>query len=471
MIGWQSFHAADRGLRRLNMNPTDYPTLWQRRTMWSALTALALATIGGIAVGLIWTAAQVISFLQPILIPFAVAGVLAYLLDPVVSKMVAWGIPRRPSVLMVFALVSALLLWGAIWFVPAISHQTVNLIHRVDDYTRTTRSRVIELGRSLRQKYGFDVLPTLDDSPDDAPDIKRAEPVKDSPEKPDGAEASKAAKNGNSLEELIDVQKILKGDWLKSSLTALVNNSIRMIRSSVGGFLSVFGFLLSLIIIPIYLFYFLIDARNISESWQDYLPLRASQFKDEVVSSLTEINGYIIAFFRGQLLVSVINGTATALGLVIVGLDFGLLIGLVLCVFGLIPYLGILVCWIPAVIIATVQEGTGTFIPAEPGWLFPVVVTGIFVVVQKIDSFFITPKVVASRVGLHPLTVIMSLFMWSLLIGGLLGTILAVPLTATLKVLLRRYVWERRILRAAQQTMAEMEGSASGPLAGKVSEK
>lgn len=439
--------------------------------MWSALTALALATIGGIAVGLVWTAAQVISFLQPILIPFAVAGVLAYLLDPVVSKMVAWGIPRRPSVLMVFALVSALLLWGAIWFVPAISHQTVNLLHRVDDYTRTTRSHVIELGKSLRQKYGFDVLPTLDDSPDDAPEVKRTEPVKDSLEKSDGADAAKAAKNGNSLEELIDVQKILKGDWLKSSLTALVNNSIRMIRSSVGGFLSVFGFLLSLIIIPIYLFYFLIDARNISESWQDYLPLRASQFKDEVVSSLTEINGYIIAFFRGQLLVSVINGTATALGLVIVGLDFGLLIGLVLCVLGLIPYLGILVCWIPAVIIATVQEGTGTFIPSDPGWLFPLVVTGIFVVVQKIDSFFITPKVVASRVGLHPLTVIVSLFMWSLLIGGLLGTILAVPLTATLKVLLRRYVWERRILRAAQQTVAEVPEAAPGSSANKLSEK
>ncbi len=438
--------------------------------MWSALTAVALATIGSIAVGLIWTAAQVISFLQPILIPFAVAGVLAYLLDPVVSKMVEWGIPRRPSVLMVFAVVSALLLWGAIWFVPAISHQTVNLIHRVDDYTRTTRSRVIELGKSLRQKYGFDVLPTLDDSPDDSPDTKRVEPA----EKSDSAalDAAKAAKNGNSLEELIDVQKILKGDWLKSSLTALVNNSIRMIRSSVGGFLSVFGFLLSLIIIPIYLFYFLIDARNISASWQDYLPIRASQFKDEVVSSLTEINGYIIAFFRGQLLVSVINGTATALGLVIVGLDFGLLIGLVLCVLGLIPYLGILVCWIPAVIIATVQEGTGTFIPSDPGWLFPLVVTGIFVLVQKIDSFFITPKVVASRVGLHPLTVIVSLFMWSLLIGGLLGTILAVPLTATLKVLLRRYVWERRILRAAAQiSMEESLNAAPASAATKVSQK
>jgi predicted PurR-regulated permease PerM len=309
----------------------------------------------------------------------------------------------------------------------------------------------------------------LDDSPDDSPDTKRVEPA----EKSDSTalDAAKAAKNGNSLEELIDVQKILKGDWLKSSLTALVNNSIRMIRSSVGGFLSVFGFLLSLIIIPIYLFYFLIDARNISASWQDYLPIRASQFKDEVVSSLTEINGYIIAFFRGQLLVSVINGTATALGLVIVGLDFGLLIGLVLCVLGLIPYLGILVCWIPAVIIATVQEGTGTFIPSDPGWLFPLVVTGIFVLVQKIDSFFITPKVVASRVGLHPLTVIVSLFMWSLLIGGLLGTILAVPLTATLKVLLRRYVWERRILRAAQMSMEESRDATPASEATKVSQK
>ena len=57
------FRCCGRVLPRLFMNSSDYPTLWQRRTMWSALTALALATIGGIAVGLVWTAAQVISFL------------------------------------------------------------------------------------------------------------------------------------------------------------------------------------------------------------------------------------------------------------------------------------------------------------------------------------------------------------------------------------------------------------------------
>jgi predicted PurR-regulated permease PerM len=197
--------------------------------------------------------------------------------------------------------------------------------------------------------------------------------------------------------------------------------------------------------VPIYLYYFLIESENIAQSWGDYLPLRASEFKDEVVAALNEINGYLIAFFRGQLLVSLINGTATGILLVSVGLDFGLLIGLMLCFLGIIPYLGITLCWIPAVIIASVQNGIGTWIPGDPWWVFPLVVTAIFVVVQQVDGLFITPKIVGESVGLHPMTVIASVFVWSLLIGGLLGAIVAVPLTATIKVLLRRYVWQRKL--------------------------
>jgi hypothetical protein len=233
---------------------------------------------------------------------------------------------------------------------------------------------------------------------------------------------------------------------MRTTLPAVLRNGWNLIRKSVGGFLGVFGFLLSMIIVPIYLYYFLIESRNISESWGDYIPLRASAFKDEVVSVLAEINGYLIAFFRGQLLVSLLNGTATGIGLVAVGLDFGLLIGLLLCLLGLIPYLGIILCWIPAVIIAIVQGGAGTWVPSQPWWLFPVIVTGIFAIVQQIDGLFITPKVVGESVGLHPMTVIVSVFVWSLLMGGLLGAILAVPMTATVKVLLKRYVWQRRFM-------------------------
>jgi predicted PurR-regulated permease PerM len=158
---------------------------------------------------------------------------------------------------------------------------------------------------------------------------------------------------------------------------------------------------------------------------------------------LNEINGYLIAFFRGQLVVSLINGAITGLGLVAAGLEFGLLIGLGLCALGIIPYLGIAMCWIVSLVIASVQGGSWC-VRHQPWWVFPLVISGVFVVVHNIDGLFVTPKIVGESVGLHPLTVIFSVFAWSLLMGGLLGAIVAVPMTATVKVLLRRYVWERQ---------------------------
>ena len=90
-----------------------------------------------------------------------------------------------------------------------------------------------------------------------------------------------------------------------------------------------------------------------------------------------------------------------------------------------------MICWIPAVLIAAFQFG---------GW-YPLWVTVIFVAIQNLEGMFYAPRIVGKSVGLHPMTVIVSIFVWGLLIGGLLGPILAVPLTATIKVLLTRYVW------------------------------
>ena len=73
--------------------------------------------------------------------------------------------------------------------------------------------------------------------------------------------------------------------------------------------------------------------------------------------------------------------------------------------------------------------------------MHPIIVTAIFIAIQNLEGMFYAPKIVGQSVGLHPMTVIVSIFVWGLLIGGLLGPILAVPLTATIKVLLTRYVW------------------------------
>lgn len=442
--------------------------------MWSALSTVAVVTIGAIAVGLIWIVTSVIGFLQPILIPFAVAGVMAYLLDPVVSRVVSWGTSRQRAVWAVFTLVSVILFGIAIWIVPALSDQTVNLAKKVPGYTLAAKKLVIEAAENVRVKYGIRLLPAspvVTTAPTERPpESTPPTPPKTTPpvapaatpspvaatqptptESPSVLSFFTAPKTSTTAETeaaavdpRYELEQLLTGDWVKTTLPAVLRSAWNLIRTSVGGFLGVFGFLLSMVIVPVYLYYFLIESRKISESWGEYLPLRASEFKDEVVATLNEINGYLIAFFRGQLVVSMINGVATGTLLVAAGLDFGLLIGLMLCFLGFIPYLGIILCWIPAVIIASVQGGSW-LVPAAPWFFFPLVVTGIFVVVQQVDGLFVTPKIVGESVGLHPMTVIVSVFVWGLLLGGLLGAILAVPLTATVKVLLRRYIWERRL--------------------------
>jgi len=455
--------------------------------MWGALATFSVVTIGAIAVGLIWLLSTVISFLQPILIPFAIAGVAAFLLEPVVARIAAWGTSRHRAVLAVFAIVTVVLAGVMLWIIPAIWSQTGKLIHKVPAYRDALVIKVgqfNEWGLEIEERFGIhgiipqlpekvtNPLAILEPSTDPTPSTPSTPSTPDSSDSPPLSSGELAdprvsvpatglpptlavvAKKSSS----IDLQSLLTGDWLRNTLPIVLKKSWGVITDSVGGFLGVSGFLLSMIIVPIYLYYFLIESRNIAQSWSDYLPLRASVFKDEVVAAFNEINGYLIAFFRGQLLVSLINGTVTGSILVAVGLDFGLLIGLMLCLLGLVPYVGAVVCWIPAVIIAIVQGGDGTWIPGDPWWLFPLIVTAIFIVVVQVDGLFISPRIVGESVGLHPMTVMASVFIWGLLIGGLLGAIVAVPLTATIKVLLRRYIWQRKIFpitsMATEETFA-----------------
>lgn len=370
------------------MNP-EYPTSWQRKVIWAAVTALAIIAIGWVALKFILISAQVVGFLQPLLIPFAVAAVLAYLLEPVVERLCAWRLSRTTAVLLVFGafVTSATLI--LVWIIPILTQQSIEFAKDVPGYFEKTRVFILSTIARYQEHYAH------------SPYVQEA------------------------------------GAWIQKQAPVFVENLWNFIRGSIGGFLGVFGFLLGLIITPLYLFYFLKESSQIREKWSDYLPLQASHFKDEVVASLTEINGYLVAFFRGQLIVSIVDGACIGLALLIMGLKFGLLIGLFVAFLGLIPYLGIFLCWIPAVIIAAVQYGD---------WQHPLIVTAIFIGINQLEGWLFAPKIVGSAVGLHPLTVIASVIGWSLLLGGLLGAILAVPLTATLKVLLRRYVWQRKFM-------------------------
>jgi predicted PurR-regulated permease PerM len=224
--------------------------------------------------------------------------------------------------------------------------------------------------------------------------------------------------------------------WLQQRLPDMLGAIGGFLQRSAGGFLGVAGVTISLFLVPLFLFFFLKDSANFAREWRRYIPLPESPLRNEVASLLEEINSYLIRYFRGQFTVSLIDGVLIGTALLIMGLNFALLIGLAVGLLALIPYVGLTICWIPAVIIAAAQFGD---------WTHPLIVTAIFVGMSNVESFFIAPRVVGDSVSLNPLTVILSVLIWSLVLGVLLGSLLAVPLTATIKVLLQRYVWHRQV--------------------------
>ena len=206
------------------------------------------------------------------------------------------------------------------------------------------------------------------------------------------------------------------------------------IFGQVGRVASLFGFLVGLSLVPVYVFYFLLEKEGISSRWTNYLPVKDSRFKEELVFIIDSINGYLIAFFRGQVLVAIIDGILYGIGFIIIGLPYAVLVGAGAIFLTIIPYLGAIVIFVVSLVIAIVQFGD---------WLHPLLVVSVFAVVQTLESLVISPKILGDRVGLHPVTIIIALMVGTTLLGGLLGGILAIPLTAALRVLMFRYVWKK----------------------------
>src|SRR5213080_569653 len=423
-----------------------YPTPWQKRTMWAALTALFVVLLIVIAGAVVYVGANLISFLQPILIPVAIAVILAYLLDPLVTELCRRKMGRGWAIIVIFASVIVALVGLVAWVVPTISQQSASFARELPNYTQKARDRIVDLivqynrfvGGTTRGKAASSGIvnfllgtPPPHTPPPPATPPASPEPTASPVETISAAPAKISTAERQQLEAKAD--KIVPN--LERYLPTLAEKLWNIVQKSIGGFLGITGFLLSLIMVPIYLFFFLKERPRIEKRWKDYLPLRASPLKDEVAVVLSQINNYIIAYFRGQLLVCLVDGTLIGSALTIMGLSFAPLIGLLVVVLTMIPYIGIVICWVPAVLIAALQWGD---------WTHPLIVTVIFIVVQNLEGMFYAPRIVGKSVGLHPMTVIVSIFVWGLLIGGLLGPILAVPLTATVKVLLTRYVWGPR---------------------------
>ncbi len=421
------------------------PSQRQARIIWTSLTTLALALGLTLLGGLFWGLGIVVQVLSPVLWPFAIGVVLAYLLSPLVNWLEERGLPRMRALILVFA-GSGLILLGAVGsLVPRAVVEArdlasqfpvlvVRLQHQVQSWLESPPASL----RSLLPKEIRERLPHSDDvsgthrvgatssgSQDAGMASTNGAPVLAAwltKESATGAEPPWWVKalDPNSLKSV--------GSWV----AAVTPDILRWGLGQVGRLASFAGILAGLSLIPVYAFFLLLEERRIARSWTDYLPVADPGFKREAIFVLRSINDALIVFFRGQVLVALCDGILYALGFLIIGLPYALLIGLMACVATIIPFLGAALTCGTALVIAVVQFGD---------WQHPALVVAVFCVVQFIEGFVLQPKIIGDRVGLHPVMIIFALMVGTTLMGGILGGILAIPLTAALRVLMAHYVW------------------------------
>jgi len=199
--------------------------------------------------------------------------------------------------------------------------------------------------------------------------------------------------------------------------------------SAGAGVISWVGALVCWAVAPIYFAFFLMADTSRIDSLELHIPLLKSETRKDLLYLFKEFLNIIVAFFRGQLVIAFLQGLLFAIGFTIVGLKYGFVIGLTLGFLNIIPYLGNIVGLATALPLAFFQDGGGiTRVLA---------VLVVFATVQLIEGYLLTPKIMGDRTGLHPVVIILAIFFWGSALNGIMGMILAIPLTAFLVVFWR----------------------------------
>lgn len=327
----------------------------------------------------------VLYLLGPVLTPFAISALLAWLGDPLVGRCERRGMRRTVAVILVFVLMSLLLVLAVLIAVPLLERQIGTFVGNVPRY--------------LQWVHGV-ALPWLEQ------------------------------KTGTTLAVYFDPAQwgdLLVAHWQQAGGVA---------SSLLGGLsksgLAIATWISTLLLVPVVTFYFLRDWPALMGRVRELVPrpleptvVRLAQQSDEVLG----------AFLRGQVSVMLVLGAIYAFGLSLVGIDLAFLIGMGAGLLSFVPYLGAFLGVAGGLIAALVQHGD---------WLHVALVLLVFGVGQILESFVLTPWLVGDRIGLHPVAVIFAIMVGGQLFG-FLGVLLALPVAAVAMVLLR-YAHERYLL-------------------------
>jgi len=329
-----------------------------------------------------WIAALVVAVLllfvlRGILLPFVAGFALAYLLDPLADRLQKIGVGRLGASLLILILFVLIFIVSLMVLVPFAAQQIGAFVERLPGYVvRLQELGAEQLGPLVRRLGIEEVLP------------------------------SGPTSVGNLISQGIA--------WLTAFLQGLWSGGQALI--------SIFSLL---VVTPVVAFYMLVDWDRMVKTVDSWMPLR---HRDTIRAIARDIDRAIAGFVRGQALVCLILGTFYAVGLAVIGLNFGALIGMTAGLLSFIPYVGSLTGLILSMGVAIVQFW--------PDWAMILATLGIFVFGQFVEGNILSPKLVGDSVGLHPVWLMFALLAFGALFG-FVGLLLAVPLAAAMGVIAR----------------------------------
>jgi predicted PurR-regulated permease PerM len=314
--------------------------------------------------------------LQDILLPFIAGFVLAYFLDPVADALERLRMPRVFATLMILTVAIAAVVVGVLVVIPVLADQALKLAQDLPALANALVARLDEITPQF---------------------------VKEMFEKA----------GGTSTGSIGDFAGKATG-WLAT-----------VIQSVWSGGMALVNVLSLLVITPIVAFYLLADWDKLVAKIDSFLP---RDHVDEVRTIARSIDSAMAGFIRGQGTVCLLLGIFYAVGLSLAGLKFGLAIGMGAGLLSFVPYVGAIIGGVLAIGVGLVQFW--------PDYSAVLLIVGIFVAGQFIEGNFLSPKLVGSSIGLHPVWMMFALLAFSY-VFGFLGLLLAVPLAAIVGVLVR----------------------------------
>lgn len=324
----------------------------------------------------------VLSTFSTVLWPLVTAIILGLIMQPVVDFLSAkLRIGKGPACVITFVIFTAAIALLAALTLPKMISQTVELVQAG-----------INAAPELIQ-HGADFIS------EKFPETK-------------GSIQARVAELQNVLTHELSLESA--GDSLKKLLSAA--------KSLTGGIIALIAAVTAFAVTPIYLFYLLKGNYNFLQKLESNLPFLSPSMRDDIIFFVRKFTEILTSFFRGQLVIAVIMGLLYGTGLTIAGVKFGFLLGIFAGFLNIVPYLGTIIGLSTILPTAFFQTGGGLILAA--------VALAIFIAVQMLEGYVLTPKIMGDRTGLHPTVIIFAVFFWGVAFGGILGMIMAIPLTA-----------------------------------------